>query len=153
ADPESSQRRDGALLYSSPGVRARVARFLLDHADVHVLGVSNPDGKRHVERTNNFCWRNTARNVDLNRNADWQWGKEGSSADPNGEEFHGDAPFSEAETRFVRDLQRTYRYDAYVSVHSGEQQLFVPFVDTESRRMRRRRTETDAELAVCDAVV
>jgi len=126
---------------------------VLDHAELHLLGVTNPDGKMRLETQQDFCWRNTGRNVDLNRNADWQWGKAGSSPDDKGEEWHGDAPFSETETRFLRDAQRDYRYDAYISVHSGEQQLFVPFVDTESRRLQRRRAETAAELAVCDAVV
>jgi hypothetical protein len=39
----------------------------------------------------------------------------------------------------VRELARAHAYTAYVSVHSGEQQVFVPFVDTESQKRRRRR--------------
>jgi len=153
APSESQQRANGARLAASAGFQARFASFVLDHAEVHLLGCTNPDGKLHLERTGDFCWRNTGANVDLNRNADWEFGKEGSSPDPAGEEYHGPHPFSETETRFLRDLVREYRYDAYVSVHSGEQQLFVPFVDTESRRIARRRPETDAELALCQRVV
>jgi hypothetical protein len=153
APPEAAQRSDGARLAASAGYRARFASFVLDHAEVHLLGCTNPDGKMYLERTKDYCWRNTGRNVDLNRNADWQFGGPGSSTNPRAEEYHGAAPFSETETRFVRDLVREYRYDAFVSVHSGEQQLFVPFVDTESRRMRRTRPETAAELAICERVV
>ena len=153
AGDEKSQRSDGVRLSQSRGYRARWSHWLLDFVELHLLGVTNPDGKMHVERSGDYCWRNTARNVDLNRNADWQWGKAGSSPDPKHEEFHGAAPFSEAESRFLRDMQRAHRYDAYVSVHSGEQQLFVPFVDTESKRVRRRRPSTDAELRLMHQVV
>jgi hypothetical protein len=67
---ERAQRSDGVRLVQSRGYRARWSHWLLDHAEVHMVGVTNPDGKLHVERTDDYCWRNTARNVDLNRNAD-----------------------------------------------------------------------------------
>lgn len=160
----SSHARDGGdatsdpvRMTSSPGYRARWSRFLLDHVDVDLLGVSNPDGKLHIERSrgspSDFCWRNTGRGVDLNRNAAWEFNGPGSSSREGDEEYHGPRPFSEAETRFIRDLQQANKYLSYVSVHSGEQQLFVPFVDTASKEMGRRRATTPLELETCQHVV
>lgn len=162
SETDTAQRRltstsNSLDLTTSAGYRARWSRFLLDHVDLHLLGVSNPDGKLHIEkspkRPDDYCWRNTGRSVDLNRNADWEFDGPGSSGRPGHEEYHGTQPFSEAETRFIRDLNEQYRYDAYISVHSGEQQLFVPFVDTRSKQTKRRRSSTDLELKICRSVV
>lgn len=149
---------DGVRLVHSPGYRARWSRFVLDHVDLHLLGVTNPDGRMHIEAGEangkaDYCWRNTGRGVDLNRNGAWEFDGPGSSSRPGHEEYHGAAPFSETETRFIRDLQEEYKYASYVSVHSGEQQLFVPFVDTRSKSTNRRRPSTDLELAICNEVV
>ena len=42
--------------------------------------------------------------TDPNRNFDFQWATVGSSDEPCSETFHGSEPFSEVETRNVRDF-------------------------------------------------
>ncbi len=125
-----------------------LARFILSHSHLHLVGLTNPDGRRRLETSGNYCWRNNGRNVDLNRNTDWQFGGPGSSNQPQHEEYHGQSPFSERESIFLLNLVKTYNYTAYFSIHSGEQQIFVPFVDTESKRIRRRRFSTALELGL-----
>jgi len=164
-------RMHGSAVASSPGFRARFAQFVLDHAELHIIPILNPDGRLHIERSilrhatqsksqkpapaPNYCWRNISPRrggVDLNRNAAWEFGGPGSTSERHSEEFRGEHPFSEVESRFVRDAQLQFQYDAYVSVHSGEQQLFIPFVDTVSKRTRRRRASTEKELAMCHRI-
>jgi hypothetical protein len=54
----------------------------------------NPDGRKFVEKTGNYCWRGTSTGVDLNRNFDWNYGAKGSSSDITDEEYRGNAAFS-----------------------------------------------------------
>ncbi|KAJ1467648.1 hypothetical protein T484DRAFT_1858075 [Baffinella frigidus] len=95
-----------------------------------------------------------ANNVDLNRNTDWNWGGTGSSGNIKSEEYRGKAPFSEPETRFVRDVAVENGVDAYMSMHTaygteaavengvdasmhtGARFIFVPFSDTASKQSR-----------------
>lgn len=125
-----------------------LTRFILDNIDLHILPILNPDGRKVLEKTGDYCHRNNGRGADLNRNADWQFGGPGSSFVPNHEEYNGGSVWSEPESRFFRDLTQNNSYDAYFSIHSGEQQLFVPFVDGESKRIKRRRPSTDLELSL-----
>jgi murein tripeptide amidase MpaA len=96
-----------------------------------MIGLLNPDGKAHMEVEKQYCWRGNARGVDLNRNADWQFNGPGSSSQPGTEEYNGGAPFSEPESQLIKRLANTHHFDAYINLHSGEQQVFVPFVDTQ----------------------
>ena len=92
--------------------------WLLDNFKVVVVPIVNPDGRKFAEQ--GYLWRkNTNPNppagvapapfpnygVDLNRNYDAKWGQipGGSSGNPNSNVYRGDAPFSEPETRAVRD--------------------------------------------------
>ena len=48
------------------------------------------------------------------------------------EEYRGTHPFSEPETRFVRDVAIKWKIDAYMSMHTGAQVLLSAFL---SRRV------------------
>eukprot|EP00457_Paulinella_chromatophora_P007535 gb/GEZN01007558.1/.p1 GENE.gb/GEZN01007558.1/~~gb/GEZN01007558.1/.p1 ORF type:complete len:420 (+),score=70.10 gb/GEZN01007558.1/:156-1415(+) len=125
-----------------------LARYLLNHMELHMLPLCNPDGKVRMERSKDYCWRTLSNGVDPNRNAEWEFGGPGSSFDMKSEEYNGGKPWSEPETRFLRDVVLAHKYYAMVSVHSGEQQLFVPFVDTKSKKIKRKRPTTHEELAM-----
>ncbi len=56
APTEATQRAGGARLASSPGFFARWSAFVLDHSELHLLGVTNPDGKWFVESSGDYCW-------------------------------------------------------------------------------------------------
>ena len=72
----------------------RYSRMILSHFDIYAIVMANPDGRKYVESSHNFCWRGTSTGVDINRNFDWQFARKGSSGDPQDEEFRGTHPFS-----------------------------------------------------------
>ena len=102
-------------------------------------------GKRVMEQTGDLCYRHNSNGVDLNRNADWEWGGAGSSGKKGDEEYRGESVWSESEARWFRDLVLSNGYLAYFSLHSGEQQLMSPFVDTKSRTDAKRRRRPGGE--------
>jgi len=60
--------------------------------------------------------------------------------------------FSEPEAEFVHQLLLREKYSVVLDIHSGTQQIFVPFVDTESRKTHRTRPETPEELRLVDYI-
>ena len=114
------------------------ARFVLGGAELLLVGMLNPDGRRLIESTKNYCHRGMANGVDVNRNMDWGFGGPGSSGDTKNEEYRGVAPFSEPESLFIKDIVRAHNVGAYFSLHTGARFIFVPYGDSESKRLRRR---------------
>ncbi|MEU4442403.1 M14 family zinc carboxypeptidase [Actinosynnema sp. NPDC050801] len=112
---------------------------LLDRVRVVVVPVVNPDGYAvsrdlEVEGKRRSCRVDDAREevtraecadaanadfgVDLNRNYGVNWGGSGSSGVRTQEDYRGTGPFSEPETRNVRDLVSTHQVTGLVSVHT-----------------------------------
>ena len=84
---------------------------LLETREIWIIPLVNPDGTEFDLDPAYQWWRknrtkndNGSYGVDLNRNYGFQWGKTGSSANPNNETYHGKAAFSEPETRAIRDF-------------------------------------------------
>ena len=122
---------------------------VLQNFEMHIIPMLNPDGKQALESSGDYCWRwNSKQNmVDLNRNFDWKFaGKRGSTHKKGTEEWHGEYAFSEPEAKYVYDLLKNNDYSVVLDIHSGTQQIFVPFVDTESRKIKRTRPETKEEV-------
>ena len=80
-----------------------VARAMVDHREVFMVPVVNPDGMAHNEATypsGGGMWRKNRRDngngtfgVDLNRNYPFQWGRDdGSSPDPGSTIYRGPSP-------------------------------------------------------------
>ncbi|XP_060559062.1 carboxypeptidase A5-like isoform X1 [Ruditapes philippinarum] len=109
----------------------------LNQLDIYIVAIANPDGRQHVETSNNYCWRGTSSGVDLNRNFDWEFGGKGSSKDPSDEEYRGIKPFSEPESQTYRDLTEQVHFDGFLSLHSGIKQIYIPFADSLSQRTGR----------------
>ena len=78
--------------YDSP--QERFSRNILSKIDLYIVSMANPDGRRLVEKTKNYCWRGTSTGVDLDRNFDWEFGNKGSSYNPDDEEYRGPEVFS-----------------------------------------------------------
>ncbi|XP_060078938.1 carboxypeptidase A5-like isoform X2 [Ylistrum balloti] len=128
-----------AGLSSLPGSYAeQFTRSILSKVDLFIIGMANPDGRSLLEQESNYCWRGTSTGVDLDRNFDWEFGGKGSSSDPTDEEYKGTQPFSEPEAEVFRELTLKYKFDAFVSFHSGINQIYVPFADTKSKQENRR---------------
>ena len=84
--------------------------WLLDYAEVHVLPIANPDGRKQAEAGE--YWRKNTDNddgctlfpyygTDLNRNSSFHWG--GASPDACAETYQGPSAASEPETQIVQD--------------------------------------------------
>jgi hypothetical protein len=80
--------------------------WILDHHEVHLVLVLNPDGRKRAETgilwrknaDNDFCTDTNLRGIDLNRNFDFMWGNSvcnGSSSSECSTTFHG--PFAASE--------------------------------------------------------
>ena len=105
--------------------------WLLDHHEIHLVLVMNPDGRKQAEtgdgnarknRNNNFCANSSLRGIDMNRNFDWFWGNSvcnGSSTNPCSLAFHGPGAESEPEAQAIGGLMRSVfpdqRLDDFVS--------------------------------------
>ncbi|VDK82401.1 unnamed protein product [Litomosoides sigmodontis] len=69
--------------------------------------------------------------VDLNRNFDFYWGESGSSSHICSEIYHGSEPFSEPETRAIRDkllsVEMYGKVDAFITLHTYSQMWIYPY--------------------------
>lgn len=82
-------------LLAKPGsFEERFSQDIFSNFDIYVIVIANPDGRKYLESSHNFCWRGTSTGVDINRNFDWQFAKEGSSSNPEDDEYRGPQPFS-----------------------------------------------------------
>jgi carboxypeptidase T len=85
---------------------------LLDTRDLWIIPMVNPDGAEFDVATGEYqYWRKNRRDngdgtfgVDLNRNYGYGWGTGGSDKDTSSDIYMGPAPFSEPETRAIRDF-------------------------------------------------
>lgn len=119
-------------LLTQYGADTTVTR-LVDHAEIWVVPMVNPDGHQYSVTTERL-WRKNRRNngdgtygVDLNRNYGYQWGGPGSSGDTYSEIYRGPSPFSEPETQAVRDFLQQRRPRSLISYHSFSQLILYPW--------------------------
>ncbi|MCO5560014.1 hypothetical protein L7F22_013620 [Adiantum nelumboides] len=95
---------------------------------IKVVPLENYNGRKIVE-SGQLCERKNGRGVDINRNWSVDWGKKEQDFDPT-EEFPGNAPFSEPETRIMRDLAKSFKPHLWINVHSGMQAMLMPYDHT-----------------------
>ncbi|XP_049878422.1 carboxypeptidase B-like isoform X2 [Pectinophora gossypiella] len=112
---------------------------LLERFDWILLPVVNPDGYSFTFSHSRF-WRKTRSTdqhslsylcpgVDGNRNYDFAWNTVGTSNNPCTDIFAGGSPFSEVETRVVRDILQEYlhRTALYLTMHSYGSMILYPW--------------------------
>lgn len=111
-------------------------RNLIDTRDIHIIPAVNPDGLEFDVSTGSYkYWRkNRARNsngtygVDLNRNYSVDWGMGGSSKDPQSDIYMGPTPFSEPETRAIRDyVDSNKNISILLSFHTFSELILYPW--------------------------
>jgi carboxypeptidase T len=114
-------------------------RRLVDSRDIHIIPMVNPDGSEwDIDGGRYKQWRkNRNRNhdgtfgVDLNRNYGFQWGTGGSSRDPRSDTYMGPQPFSEPESRAVRDfVERQTNITILLSFHTFSELILYPWGHT-----------------------
>jgi carboxypeptidase T len=120
----------------------RAVRALLESRDIWIVPMVNPDGVEWDIASNRYRnWRKNRRNngngtygVDLNRNYGFRWGTGGSSRDPASDVYMGTEPFSEPETRVIRDFVRA-RSNAktLLTFHTFSELILYPWGHTHQR--------------------
>jgi len=153
----------------SPAVATYIVNQLLennsDHPDYldkinwYFIPSANPDGYTYTFETDRM-WRKTRSpqggciGVDPNRNWDFHWGESGVSDNPCTEVFPGDVPFSEIETRNIRDFVQTLDPVPILShcFHSYSQLWLWPYgYDYDAYPENREELEQMA-IDACDAI-
>nr|CDJ86459.1 Proteinase inhibitor and Peptidase M14 and Metridin ShK toxin domain containing protein [Haemonchus contortus] len=127
-----------------------LVRQAVDQLNFYIFPVLNPDGYEYSRsgvspmirlwrknRSSMICKKDQwfrercCGGVDLNRNFDWFWGEIGSSSDRCSEIYQGKSPFSESESRAVRDVMMSPelrgKVDAFLTLHTYSQMWIHPF--------------------------
>ncbi len=113
---------------------------ILNTEELWFVLVQNPDGYQYTFDVDRL-WRKNLRDndgvpgissldgVDGNRNfaEHWNYDDEGSGTITSDETYRGPAPFSEPETRAIRDLVNVIHPKYHISYHSFGQLLLYPF--------------------------
>lgn len=110
------------------------------------------DGRYHMWRKNHRQTRDGVEGVDLNRNYDQNWARGGSSSNPRSDVYHGPAPFSEPESRAIKEfVEQNPELRAMISFHSFGELVLYPWsgsYDPVGARDRRIFESWGRELAV-----
>ncbi|MBS1984696.1 MAG: zinc carboxypeptidase [Bdellovibrionales bacterium] len=128
-------------LLDNYGKDATITR-LVDSREIYIAPVTNPDGHVYdfTEDGRGRLWRKNrsangdgSKGVDLNRNYGYGWGTGGSSTDPRSETYMGPQPFSEPETRAVRDFVSSQpRMTTLLTLHSYSELILYPWGHTKT---------------------
>jgi len=112
---------------------------LINRSDLYFVPCLNPDGYRYNEEQfpdGGGMWRKNRRNngdgsfgVDLNRNYGYQWGVDdfGSSPDSYSDIYRGTEPFSEPETKSIRNFCRKNNFRIALNYHTFGNLLLHPW--------------------------
>lgn len=110
-------------------------RGLVDNAEIWIVPLVNPDGLEYSIHYYRY-WRKNRRDngngtygVDPNRNYGYMWGldNEGSNSNPSSLTYRGAGPFSEPESRAVRDLMESRNFSVLASYHNYSQVILYPW--------------------------
>jgi hypothetical protein len=115
-----------------------VSTWLVNNREIYIVPVMNPDGYVYNSDSGGAesNWRKNRRGpvppdigVDLNRNYGYKWGYDywGSSQRPWDETYRGPGPFSEPETKMVRDFLATFRPRDCMDLHAFGQYNMYPW--------------------------
>ncbi|MFW6064022.1 MAG: M14 family zinc carboxypeptidase [Candidatus Natronoplasma sp.] len=109
--------------------------WVVNNRKIFVVPMVNPDGYIHDGNGTlgqREYWRKNRNDsipkgkvgVDLNRNWDYLW--ENGEDDPSMETYRGEAPFSEAETKHLKEFILENDIDSYQNLHSHWGALLIP---------------------------
>lgn len=104
-------------------------RNLVDHNEIWLVPMVNPDGADKVWTENREWRKNKAEphGVDLNRNYPFQWGAcHGSSRAGDSDIYRGPAPGSEPEVQAMMKLVAEVRPVFNISYHSYDETVYYP---------------------------
>ncbi len=125
-------------------------RGLLERFSFVVVPLVNPDGYAYSWETDRY-WRKNRQEpygVDLNRNWPVGFGGSGSSSNKRSQIYRGPHPFSEPETKALRDVVMRHDVVAHIDFHSYGQLVLYPWSHT-----RKPSPHKDRFAALGDAMV
>ena len=97
------------------------------HGTVYFIPAVNPDGIAEALFADRL-YKANARRVDLNVNFDARWGQGAkNTTTPSSENYIGKSPFSESETRALRDFTLRIRPTVTISYHSKGEEIYWEF--------------------------
>ena len=103
---------------------------------VYFIPAVNPDGIEICLKAKPL-YKANARGVDLNVNFDAGWGKGKTNVfSPADENYVGKCPFSERETRALRDFTLAVNPSATISYHSKGEEIYYEFHQDEKAKRR-----------------
>ena len=103
---------------------------------VYFIPMLNPDGVK-IALTKNPLYKANGRGVDLNVNFDANWAKGAKNCFTKGaENFVGKYPFSEPESRAIRDFTLKIKPDMTVSYHSKGEEIYYQFFQNKRAEKR-----------------
>lgn len=106
---------------------------LVDNREIWFVPMVNPDGivysmeKSRMWRKNRCPNANGSFGVDLNRNYGYEWGNVGASSSSSSDTYHGTGPFSEPESKAMRDFASREKFQASISYHTYSELILYPF--------------------------
>jgi len=118
--------------------------WLLDHRELYIIPIVNPDGVVYNESTNpdgGGMWRKNRRDngggvwgVDPNRNYPYMWAYDdvGSSGDPSSEVYRGPSARSEPEVGAIINFFNAHHIITHDSVHTYSNYVLYPWGYTSS---------------------
>eukprot|EP00929_Paragymnodinium_shiwhaense_P006813 TRINITY_DN110778_c0_g1_i1.p1 TRINITY_DN110778_c0_g1~~TRINITY_DN110778_c0_g1_i1.p1 ORF type:complete len:458 (+),score=137.56 TRINITY_DN110778_c0_g1_i1:85-1458(+) len=112
----AGQRVDDGSRSSAGDVKA-----LLQNSIFEVVVNANPRSRERVEQ-GEYCLRANPAGVDLNRNWDEEWFKPMELVTER-----GPFPFSEPETRLLKQLVEDFKPTTFLSIHSGTLGMYMPW--------------------------
>jgi len=123
---DSASENDGDSLSESVSSPASAVSALLGDSvsELLIFPNANPTSRKVVEE-GDFCERLNPNGVDLNRNWDAHWIAKDVSKWQDAPS--GMKPFSEPESRIIRDTLAEYKPTFFLSVHSGNLGVFAPY--------------------------
>jgi predicted deacylase len=105
---------------------------LLSEFTFYFVPIVNPDGYIHSFKEGNRLWRKNMNGVDLNRNFPKGFGLH-SSNNPNDDDYRGPHPFSEPETKAMRDLVSKNNFYIHLDIHSYGQMIAGSWAYTDEK--------------------
>ena len=103
---------------------------------VYFIPTINPDGIQ-IAQTKNPLYKANFRGVDLNVNFDARWAKGVTNVFTAGQEnYVGECPFSEVESKILRDFTLKVMPDATISYHSKGEEIYYEFFQDKNRLKR-----------------
>lgn len=103
---------------------------------IYFIPAVNPDGIK-ISLTEKPLYKANARGVDLNVNFDARWGQGALNTLKRGDEnYIGTSPFSEPETKALRDFTYLIKPNLTISYHSKGQEIYYQFHQSKKDQKR-----------------